>query len=179
MRDLKINNNYAIVIISVFFSSLIINLFIKNEIDFNILIIDLLDVENFLEYSKSELFQIVIFKRLKQLLFLLILFKAFGAEKVYSLLLVIGGGVFGILSSSQIYYQGILGLMILFALTFPQYVIYYISANYCYKVKLFCLGVGDDFFKILNFILIYVTGIICECIFLTIFLKKIYQYMVS
>lgn len=179
MYDRKISNSFILVLLSVFFVSLIFNLFIRNEADFNYLVLDINDISNIVIQNKIEVIQYILIHRIKQLILLIILIKAFGIEKIYNIMLVVCGGVIGLMVSIQVYYLGIEGLIILLIYIFPHYILYVMSLCFGIKVKLFHIGMEDNLKKFVTFCSIFLFGIAVECSFLTIFLKNFYQYMVT
>lgn len=179
MNDLKINNRFIIVFVSVLFVSLIFNLCIRNEIDFSYLNIDISDVSGLTLQGSKISIKYVVYKRIKQFVLVFVLIKGFGVDKIFNLLTVVGGGLIGLMVSVQVYYQGLTGLIILFGCTLPHYVLYYFGMYYSYKNKMFKSGYQDNLKKIIMVCLIFVTGLMLELFFMTIFLKNFYQYMVS
>lgn len=179
MSEGKLNNTYILALTSVIFVSLMFNLFIRNEIDFGYLVLDINDMANLILQERKQVIEYILLKRLKQLILWVILIKAFGSEKIFYGLIVIFGGILGLLISAQVYYLGVLGLVILLLYIFPHYVIYFGGIYYGYKLRLFDVGTSDNMKKLLTTCLIFVFGVILECSFMTIFLKNFYQYMVS
>ena len=179
MRELKLNTTYIMTLASVIFVSLIFNLFIRNEMDFSYLMLDLSDIGNLSLQNKNEIFQYIFSKRLKQFLLLVILIKAFGSDKIFDIMTIVFGGILGLMISVQVYYLGLLGLIILILYLLPHYILYFLGIYYGYREKIFNVGSDNNLKKFIIFSLFYVIGVILECNFMNFFLKNFYQYMVS
>ncbi len=175
----KISKNYCMAFMSVIFVSLIFNLFIRNEADFSYLIIDVNDVGNTILQNNKNVVGYILLKRIKQLALLLIILKAFGYQIVFDFMVIVGGCAIGLMVSSQVYYLGLAGLIILLVYVFPHYIVYFYGLYFGYKNKIFSVGKTDNFKIFVIFSLVFIVGMILESIFMTIFLKNFYQYMVT
>ncbi len=169
---------YSLFVMTLIFASLIINLFIKNGMDFNYMLLDIGDISYIEKQEVASSVMYVILKRLKHIVIILLLIKAFKIERVYKGFLVLGGVIFGVMTSIQIYYLGLTGMITFLLYILPHYLVYFYGLNYVYKLKKIS-GYTEE--KIKNMILvsiIFLIGIISECIFSRFFLIKFYQYMV-
>lgn len=179
MYVIKGNTQYGFVLMSAVFVSVIFNLFIRREYDFSYILIDINDMVSILSKEKTDIFCSVIINRIKQVFFILLMFKAIGSSRAYSIFMIAGGGLVGLIVSAQLHYLGITGLMIMAGFVLPHYIIYYLGIVYCYRLKLFDNAKESDIKNILSVCVIFTLGIILECFFSTFFLKFFYQYMVN
>ncbi len=178
MYDYKVNKSYVLVCLSVVFVSLIFNLSIKKNVDFSYLSIGMEDMYSIILRSNKDVLTYIFIKRIKQLLILLILIKAFGSITIYNTVLVSLSGVLGLLLSVQVYYLGFQGVVVLLLYVLPHYILYFLSIYYCHKIKLFDSKTEDSIKNLVGIVLIYVSGMIVEGVFMTNFLKFFYQHMV-
>lgn len=179
MNDIKLNNTYFMALVSIGFVSLILNLFIRNEMDFSYLLIDINSISNIISINKKSIIEYIMYSRLKQMFIIIILFKAFGTAKIYNALVIIFSSFLGFMLSIQVYYIGIDGIWILLVNVLPHYIFYYFSVWYGFKVRIFSNGIREEYKKILIFCIIFVIGMVFECFFMTFFLKIFHQYMVN
>lgn len=178
MVEEKVFNSFVVAIMSVVFASLMFNLFIRNEYDFRFLIIETRDIYSIALLEKQQVIQYIVINRIKQLLVVLVLFKAFGVEKICNVFVVLFGGLIGLFVSCQVYYVGLLGLVIILLYMLPHGLIYAWGMYYSYKAKMFYVK-EDVSKKLVIFMMIFVLGVIVECVFMTFFLKNFYQHMVT
>ncbi len=179
MYEIKLNSIYIWSLISAVVVCIMFNLFIKNEIDYSYMILDIYDVKNMVIQEKGVVVSTIIMNRIKQLFILLLLMKAFGGKQIYNMVMIILGGVFGFVMSVQIYYLGLPGVLIILAYIFPHYLFYILAMVYENTTGLFEMVSKDNIKKIFIFIMIFSIGMFFECLFMTFFLKNFYQYMVS
>lgn len=179
MYIVKNYNHYGLLFMSVLFVSLIVNLLIRKETDFSYLTLDINDMSYITLQDKSKSILYIIIKRIKHLILLLLLIKAFKIENIYKLFIGFCGVIIGIMITVQVYYLGLFGIVAFILYVMPHFLIYYLGINYAYKEKLFSRGYEGEIKKIGVFMLIIALGIVLECTFMTFFLKNFYQYMVS
>ena len=178
MSESKYYNIFILTISSVIFVSIMFNLFIRNEYDFSFLLIEPRDITNLALLDKHKTVQYIIVNRLKQLIAVMVLIKAFGTNRMCNIFVVVLGGLLGLFISCQVYYIGLLGLVILLIYLMPHGIIYLWGICYSYKSKLFYIK-EESGKKLLIFVMIFLIGVVVECIFMTFFLKNFYQYMVT
>lgn len=178
MYESKVNKSYIMAFLSVVFVSIIFNLCIRKNINFEYLSIGIDDMYAIIHRSNRDVISYVIFKRLKQLLIILILIKAFGCGTIYNTLLVSLSGILGLLLSVQVYYLGIQGVIVLLLYLLPHYIFYCVSFYYCKRTKLFESKTDENIKNLICIIIIYVAGMVVEGVFMTNFLKFFYQHMV-
>ncbi|MBE5953018.1 MAG: hypothetical protein E7257_02520 [Lachnospiraceae bacterium] len=179
MYEIKLNSTYFLSLLSAVIVCIMFNLFIKNEIDYSYMILDIYDVNNMVSQGKNIIITTIVINRLKQMVLLIILMKAFGGKNIYNIVMMLLGGVLGFVLSAQIYYLGLSGVLIILAYIFPHYVFYILAMVYENNSGLFELGNKDNIKKISTFVMIFTVGVIFECLFMTFFLKNFHQYMVS
>lgn len=179
MYEIKLNSVYMWSLSSAIVVSIMFNLFIRNEIDYSYVILDIYDVKNMVLQDKNIIIPTIVMNRLKQLFLLFILMKAFGGKQVYNMAMILLGGVLGFVISAQIYYLGLSGVLIVLAYILPHYIFYILAMTYVNYTGLFEKATKENMKKILIFVMIFVVGMAFECIFMTFFLKNFYQYMVS
>lgn len=179
MYEIKLNSTYFLSLLSAVVVCIMFNLFVKNEIDYSYMILDLYDVRNMVLQEKSVIMTTVVINRVKQMLLLIILIKAFGGKQMYNVIMILLGGVLGFVISAQIFYLGLEGVLIVLAYIFPHYIFYILAMVYENSVGLFDAVNKENIKKNVTFIMIFLVGVILECFFMTFFLKNFYQYMVS
>lgn len=179
MYECKINSSYVFALLSALFVSLIFNLFTRNELSFDYLVIDVNDISNLMLQNKKDIIQYILIHRIKQFLLVLILIKAFGAQNIFNIFTVICGGVLGLMISVQTYYLGFKGLIILMSYIMPHYILYYTAICYAMKKRLLHSGSDENIKNLISFCIIFAFGVILECSFMTFFLKIFHQYMVT
>ncbi len=179
MYEIKLNSTYFLSLLSAVVVCIMFNLFVKNEIDYSYMILDLYDVRNMVLQEKSVIMTTVVINRVKQMLLLIILIKAFGGKQMYNVIMILLGGVLGFVISAQIFYLGLEGVLIVLAYIFPHYIFYILAMVYENSVGLFDTVNKENIKKNVTFIMIFLVGVILECFFMTFFLKNFYQYMVS
>ncbi len=179
MYELKLNSTYCISLVSAVLVCFMCNLFIKNDINFEYLALELTDIRNLVLQDKQIVLGTVGLNRIKQLIVLLIIMKAFGSKNTYNFLMILLGSILGFVLSIQVYYVGMGGIIIFMVYIFPHYLIYLLAMYYSSITNMFERGNDSNIKKVMSFALIYVVGIVVECVFMTFFLKIFYQYMVS
>ena len=179
MYEIKLNSVYMWSLISTVVVCIMFNLFIRNEIDYSYMILDIYDVKNMIIQDKGVVITTIIMNRLKQLVLLFILMKAFGGKQIYNMIMILLGGVFGFVISAQIYYLGLPGILIILAYIFPHYIFYILAMVYENATGLFEIVAKENIKKFFIFTMVFAVGVIFECVFMTFFLKNFYQYMVS
>lgn len=178
VRSMQYSSKPAILIISVVFASFIINLFIRNGLDFNYLSLSVDEVKLMSEASYMSMMLYILLKRLKHVLLVLILMKILKPDFVYNSIIIILSGMLGILLTVQTYYDGITGVFLLILYIFPHYIVYVILINYIYEHYVGGLGeIGKLKFLMVTVMLLMI-GVLCEGFFSRFFLDKFYQYMV-
>ncbi len=179
MYEIKLNSTYFGALLSAVVVCIMFNLFIRNEIDYSYVILDIYDVKNMVLQENSTIVTTVIINRIKQIVLLLILMKAFGGKQIYNVIMILLGGVLGFVISAQIYYLGLAGVLIILAYIFPHYILYILAMIYVNSVNLFETTNKENVKKNVAFVMIFLLGVVFECFSMTFFLKNFYQYMVS
>lgn len=163
------------------FVATIIGCFISNiwiHQSYDVSEFDLLAMKSFDTMSGSAICSVIL-KRIEQFAVVLLAFRVFQVEPILNILVAMFGCVLGFLLSVQSYYQGIKGIFVIIFMVMPQFIMYYISLIYIRK----CIRLSDDKKHKLQFImlsiLLFVLGIIFECIFSEKIFKYFYQYMVT
>ncbi len=170
--------NLIFVMCAILFSSLIINLFLRRNMDFGYLNLSVYDAAETAQTNMSVLLYVFI-KRAEQFVIAFALMKLFRADVVYRCILVLLGMMFGTMSTIQTYYDGFSGVILLLLYLIPHYVVYLLLLN---RTSVFLTyGKGDG--KKMRFfafaLALLLLGTISEGIFSRLFLNRFYQYMVK
>lgn len=166
----------VILLVTIFLSSFLINLFIRRGLDFEYLTLSAYDMRDVLSSRMAPSIIYIVFKRAKQLAIIWMLMKVLKTEYVYNTLLVIMSGMFGIMATVQSYYLGMNGMMILLIFLLPHYIVYILIIKLLYD---YYGGSGYEKTKILIlFAILFSIGVMCEGFFSRFFLFKYYQYIV-
>lgn len=176
MESLKNNKRIVLLIFSVFFSSFIINLFIRNGFSFEYLFLSMDSIYAIMEEGYLISMFFILLKRLKHFLIIYILMKVIKPEYVYNGLITILSIMLGIMLTVQTYYEGISGVFLFLLYIVPHYIVYLILLRSMYE------GSGTLSASKLKFtvtlLLLLAMGVLCEGFFSRFFLQEFYQYMV-
>ena len=169
----KLQNYYELLIamVSVFFSSLIINIIMKKGTSFDYLLITMADLKRTISIPVISAFLIIFLKRIKQIAVLIVFMKLFNPDIVNNLSIVILSSFYGVLMSVQAYAGGIYMVGIFLVSILPQYILYYMCVDLTYKFykgKVFNKNKAKFFCTI---IMLTVIGTFLEENFLRFFLK--------
>ncbi|MCM1288144.1 MAG: hypothetical protein NC240_07510 [Clostridium sp.] len=166
----------VLLLVTIFLSSFLINLFIRRGLSFEYLTLSAYDMRDVLSSRMAPSIIYIIFKRGKQLAIIWMLMKVLKTEYVYNTLLVIMSGMFGIMATVQCYYLGLNGMLTLLIFLLPHYIVYFLIIKFLYD---YYGGGGYEKTKILIlFAILFSIGVMCEGFFSRFFLFKYYQYMV-
>ncbi len=177
MRKIQINS-VVMMLISILFSCLLINIFLRCGLEFDYLAIGILDVEGINEAGFLSVVLAVVLKRLKQFLIIFLLMKVVNSDFIYSIIIVILSMVFGVMLTIQTFYIGFNGVIILLLSLFPHYVLYILIIKLLHQYSLNTSSEKGKINFILSFLMFFTAGVICENYFSTFFLQKFYQYIV-
>lgn len=167
----------ALAIVSVIFSCITINLFMRRQVDFGYLNLSVYDI-SFRAKTETTVLIYIFLKRLEQYIVIFALMRLLKTDVVYHGVIILLGMMFGVLCSVQTYYDGVKGVALLLLYLLPHYIIY---LYLLYVAKRF-LSFPDKrkylrFFLFAAFILLL--GVLSEGIISRFFLNKFYQYMVT
>lgn len=126
-------NEILIAMVSMFFSSLIVNVIMKKGVDFDYLIVTMQDIKRTLDIPVISSYFLVLIKRIKQLVIIILLMKFFKPEIIFNLFIVLISSFYGIIMSVQAYYGGVYSVGIFLISIFPQYILYFLSVDFTYK----------------------------------------------
>lgn len=178
VRGIQYSSRPAILLISVVFASFIINLFIRNGLDFNYLSLSVDEIKLMSDASYISMMLYILIKRMKHVLLVLILMKVLKPDFVYNSILILLSVMLGILLTVQTYYVGIAGVFLLILYIIPHYIVYVMLINYIYEHYMGGLvDIGKLRFWMVTVLLLMI-GVLCEGFFSRFFLDKFYQYMV-
>lgn len=133
INKLQNYNELLISMVSIFFSSLIINIIMKKGGSFEYLIITMADIKRTITMPVISSFFIILFKRLKQLAVLIVLMKLFNPDIINRLAVVLLSSLYGILMSVQAYTGGITLVGTFLISILPQYILYFMCIDFTYK----------------------------------------------
>lgn len=126
-------NELLISMVSVFFSSLIINIIMKKGISFDYLIITMADIKHTIAMPVISSFFIILLRRLKQLAVLIVLMKLFNPDIINRLAIVLLSSFYGVFMSVQAYTGGIALVGVFLISILPQYILYFMCIDFTYK----------------------------------------------
>lgn len=165
-----------IIAIAVFAASIVTNILVGSGFEFEYLYLpgELIPVR--LTDNVWNTFFIVFFQRLRQLVIIYLFMKVFEPEKIYALLAVMLGSLYGLLACTQSYYGGLDGLALICLYVFPHYIIYMALIGWCSRaINQSGIQRGKKIFVVLVGL---VAGVVCECFISRFFLIQFYQHMV-
>lgn len=177
VRKIQINS-VIMMLISVLFSSLIINIFLRCGFVFDYLSIGIIDLDNIKDTGYITVGLSVILKRIKQFLIVFLFMKVINPDFVYSIIIAVLSMFFGIMLTVQTFYIGFNGIIILLLSLFPHYILYILIIKLLHQYTTSASSERGKFNFMLSICLFFVAGIICENYFSTFFLQKFYQYIV-
>lgn len=168
----------TIVVFAAMFAGVVVNVFIKCGLSFEYMFLgrDDLCSNEALPYFATILY--VLFIRLKQLIFVLLLMKIINTDIVYNLLMIFIGGIFGTFATVQTYYGGLTGLTELLLSLLPHYIFYLFLLFMIYSHYKNWSKENFQIGKIMFCAVIFCTGVVCEGFFSRIFLENFYQHIV-
>lgn len=177
VKYIKDNIRIYIGLVAVIVSSIIINICIRAGYSFDSIIIGREQYEQIITLPLGNVAIVVVLKRLKQLALVYVLYKLFGVELGYSIVLCSLAFVFGGFLSVQAFYSGFMGIVEFILYLLPHYVFYILIIRIMYTlIKYSNKGFWYAFALIT---LLFLSGILCELFFSRFFLNGFYQYMVS
>lgn len=168
----------AILLMTVVFASVIINLFIRAGLDFSYLSLSVEQLGELSELSIMTSLVYVFLKRLKHCFIVFVLMRVLKPEFVYNAVVILLSGMLGVLMTTQTYYGGISGVFLLMLYILPHYIVYMMLVHYMYEQHTFA---SNDAVKLKFFVtvlLLLAIGVLCEGFFSKFFLMKYYQYIV-
>ncbi len=177
IKDVDISKS-LLLIISVIFASIIINLFIRCGFDFSYLKLSAADINKLDEVSYTTSAIFVLIKRLKHIILIVLFMKVIKPEIVYSLLMIALSFMFGVFVTTQTYYSGMTGVIELILYLFPHYIVYIVLLYEIHKLIKDWTKDSYQLGKIVFFMVILCCGVLCEGIFSRFFLERFYQYIV-
>ena len=166
--------NYSELLISVaaiFFSSLIINIIIKKGYSFDYLIFSIEDIKRVLSLPIVSSFFILLFKRIKQVLLIIIIMKFTKPDLSYHVIIILLGVLYGMMMSVQANYGGIYYAGIFIVSILPHYIIYFLCIDLIYKVYKGRVFNKNKVRFISVIVMLTVCGVFLEENFLRIFLS--------
>ena len=169
----KIQNytSLLIAVCSIFFTSLIVNIFIKTGVSFDYMAFSLKDLYMGLSVSSLSAFVFILLRRLKQVVIILLFMKLFKPELVYNFLILLLSMFYGFMMSVQTYSGGIREVGVFLISIFPHYLVYLLAINLIYKYYI-GRALNKDKLKFITILLIIIIiGVIFEENFLRIFLR--------
>lgn len=158
---------------------IIANILIKKEYDLSALDLSIQTIDTSTKQLHSKNFSVLAFTRCKQMVILLLFIKVFRVEKVIFSILCLFGLVMGILLSTQCFYMGFCGIVIIFIAVFPQFILYYLSII---MVKRYIRAGGNRELRlkcVACFLVLFIVGLVCEMYFSEKIFNLFSQYMVS
>lgn len=169
--------DYALVLVAIIFSCIVINLFMRRHVDFGYLNLSVYDI-SLRAKTEATVLVYIFLKRLEQYIVIFAMMRLLKTELIYQGIIIVLGMMFGVLCSVQTYYDGVMGVVLLLLYLLPHYVIYLFLL---YVTKRF-LSFPDKR-KYLRFVafaaFILLLGVLSEGIISRFFLSKFYQYMVT
>ena len=166
--------NYSELLISVaaiFFSSLIINIIIKKGYSFDYLIFSIEDIKRVLSLPIVSSFFILLFKRIKQVLLIIIIMKFIKPDLSYHVIIILLGVLYGMMMSVQANYGGIYYAGIFIVSILPHYIIYFLCIDLIYKFYKGRVFNKNKVRFISVIVMLTVCGVFLEENFLRIFLS--------
>ncbi len=167
-------HNYSellIAIVAVFFSSLIINIIIKKGYSFDYLIFSIEDIKRVLSLPIVSSFFILLFKRIKQVLLIIIIMKFIKPDLSYHVIIILLGVLYGMMMSVQANYGGIYYAGIFIVSILPHYIIYFLCIDLIYKFYKGRVFNKNKVRFISVIVMLTVCGVFLEENFLRIFLS--------
>lgn len=167
----------ALVLVSVIFSCVVINLFMRRHIDFGYLSLSVYDI-SLRTKTETTVLVYIFLKRLEQYVVIFALMRLLKTDIVYHGVIILLSMMFGVLCSVQTYYDGVVGVVLLLLYLLPHYIIYLFLL---YASKRF-LSFPDrrKYLRFLTFaVFVLLLGVLAEGIVSKFFLDKFYQYMVT
>ncbi len=168
----------TVVVFTVMLASVVVNVFIKCGLGFEYMCLGREDLcsNEILPYSVTILY--VLFTRLKQLIFIILLMKIINTDIVYNILMIFIGGIFGVFATIQTYYGGLTGLAELLLFLLPHCIFYLLLLFMIYSHYKNWSKENFQIGKIMFCAVIFCTGVVCEGFFSRIFLENFYQHIV-
>ena len=133
LRKFQNYNKLFISMISVFFSSLIINIFLKKGIKLDYLVFSIEDIKRVITLPVVSAFIVLCIKRIKQAVVIILLMKFFKPETVYNLIIIFLSIIYGIIMSVQAYTGGIAYVGVFIISILPHYIIYFLCVDLIYR----------------------------------------------
>ncbi|MBQ9232937.1 MAG: hypothetical protein IJ167_02725 [Lachnospiraceae bacterium] len=174
MSEIKKIQNYNVLLISmvtVFFSSIIINIIIKKGISLEYLSFDVQDIRRVIALPVISSFFILLLKRIKQLIIVIVLMKLIKPEIIYNTIIIMLSVMYGMFMSIQAYTGGIYYVGVLIVSILPHYIFYFLCVDLVfrfYKGKVFN---KNKIRFITSIFMLTAIGVFLEENFLRFFLK--------
>lgn len=169
----------TVMVFVVLFASVIANVLIKCGLDLGYMRLSFdisYDINNVTSYSTSILY--ILFTRLKQLIFIILLIKMINADVIYNLIIMFFGFIFGIFATIQTFYNGLTGIIELMLFLLPHYIFYMVLIHFIYKHYKNWSKDSMQFVKIIFLVVLFCAGVVSEGLFSRIFLENFYQHIV-
>lgn len=176
--NIQFGGRPALLLMTVVFASVIINLFIRTGLDFSYLGLLPEQLGELSELSITSSLVYVFLKRLKHCLIIFVLMRVLKPDFVYSAVIILLSGMLGVLLTIQTYYGGISGVFLLLLYILPHYIVYIILIHYMYDQYTFASNEAGKFKFFVTVLLLLAIGVLCEGFFSRFFLTKYYQYIV-
>lgn len=165
----------TLIILAVIASSIVINVFFKMGFDFDYLTLSFDSVAEKSQGLNLSLLMYVLFVRLKQFLFIILLMKVLNIDIIYNTICILFGLGLGIIITVQTFYCGIYGIGELIIYMFPHFLIYIYLINMLYLLFKNFNRDYLNFGKIVFFLMLFCFGVSCEGIFSRFFLGKFFN----
>ena len=150
---------------------MIINIIIKRGYSFDYLMFTIEDIKRVLSLPIVSSFLILLFKRIKQVLLIIILMKLIKPDLLYHAIIVLLGALYGMMMSVQTNYGGIYYAGIFIISILPHYIIYFLCIDLIYKFYKGRVFNKNKVRFISVIVMLTVCGVFLEENFLRIFLS--------
>lgn len=177
IRTLKCDRR-SLLVFSVLISCLTINIFIRAGFDFEYMKLSSGVLINDSESCFNITVLYVLYVRIKQLIFVILLMKILNTETVYNCIIIFLGVVFGAMGTIQTYYSGLVGIGELILYILPHYIFYILLIHLLFRFYKGFYREESRFGRILFLVVIFIGGIVAEAVFSRFFLQNFYQYIV-